>query len=155
MSERKRPIDRLIADLGKSIGLDELYFDDNDGCLLQFDDTITLLMLYEQGRDVLYLFSFVNELPSDNREKVLRRLMEANYRWSETEGATLSLNPGEDNVVMTIQLSAERLDLPQLEETIGRFIDGVERWTKYLANPTIDVVKQKQTQKGCRAFQSR
>ncbi|MBC6444379.1 MAG: type III secretion system chaperone [Alphaproteobacteria bacterium GM202ARS2] len=140
MAERKnRPIDVLLAELGKSIGLDELYFDDNDGCLLQFDDTITLLLLYESRQDFLYLFSFVQELPAENKEKVLRRLMEANYRWTETEGATLSLNPGEDNVVMTLQLSAVGLDLSVLEDTIGRFVDSVERWSKYLVNPVADV----------------
>ena len=148
MAESKnRPIDRLLADLGKSIGLDELYFDDNDGCLLQFDDTITLLLLYESRQELLYLFSFVQELPATNREKVLRRLMEANYRWNETEGATLSLNPGEDNVVMTLQLSAVGLDLSVLEDTIGRFVDGVERWSKYLANPVVDVKMPKTTGK--------
>ena len=72
MAESKnRPIDRLLADLGKSIGLDELYFDDNDGCLLQFDDTITLLLLYESRQELLYLFSFVQELPAYEQRESL------------------------------------------------------------------------------------
>ncbi|MBC6496708.1 MAG: type III secretion system chaperone [Alphaproteobacteria bacterium GM7ARS4] len=140
MPNENRPIDHLLKTLGESIGLDSLHFDDNDGCLLQFDDTITLLLLYDAPQDDVYLFSFVQEIPADHREKVLIRLLEANYRWQETAGATLSLNPGSESVVLTRQVSANGLDLPQLEKLIGDFVDNVEKWSRYLDNPAQGVL---------------
>lgn len=129
----KRTVDLLLADLGKVMGLEDLVFDDNDGCLLQFDDSLTVLLLYDAEANEIYFFSYVGEVPQQAMAHVSALLLEANYRWQATGGATLSLRPGgENDVVMTQKFSLEKLDSSNLQEYLGSFVMNVEKWTKFI-----------------------
>lgn len=132
----QRQIDLLLKELGASMGMEELTFDENGGCVLQFDEVLNVLLLYEQHEDVLYLFSFVGELQKGKKEKMMRHLLEANYRWTETGGATLSLREDEDNVVLTRKLKVESLTREHFEQTLSHFVTSLEKWMGYLKDPS-------------------
>ncbi len=145
----KRTVDLLLTDLGKVMGLPDLAFDENDGCLLQFDDSLTALILYDGEAGVLYFFSYVGAILDQAMGTVAPKLLEANYRWQDTGGATLSLRPGSENdVVMTQKFRLADMDAQKLQEHLGTFVMHVEKWTKFIdeseqhARPSKPVAKE-------------
>ena len=135
---QQRPIDLILSELGATMGMENLTFDENGGCILQFDETMNVLLLYEGNHEVLYLFSFVGEISEGKESVVMRHLLEANYRWEGSGGATLSLRQDEDNVVLTRRLVVSSLTRESLEQTLSEFVTALEKWMSYLSDPSSD-----------------
>ena len=131
---QQRPIDLILSELGATMGMENLTFDENGGCILQFDETMNVLLLYEGNSEVLYLFSFVGEIPEGKESVVMRHLLEANYRWEGSGGATLSLRKDEGNVVLTHKLLVASLTREALEQTLSEFVTALEKWMSYLGD---------------------
>lgn len=141
MNDSKRPVDFILSELGDSMGMKDLAFDENGGCILQFDESMNVLLLYEGGDDVLYLFSFVGELAKDSEKKTMRLLLEANYRWEESGGGTLSLRKGENNIVLTHKLAVAALTKEILEQYLSDFVTALEKWMNFLKDPSSSPIK--------------
>lgn len=131
---KDRMADRLLSDLGADMGIEDLAFDESDSCLLQFDDKTTVLVLYEGREDVLYLFSYVGVLleDKDKANKLLMAMMSANYRWKESGGGTLSMRPGDNDVVLTRKMSVAATDIDKLKAAISEFVVAEEKWAAVL-----------------------
>lgn len=133
---KNRMVDRLLTDLGNEMGIGGLVFDESDSCLLQFDEKITVLLLYEGRENVIYLFSYVGSLPEDERKSnvMLIKMMGANYRWQEAGGATLSIRPGDNDVVLTRKMEMDAIDINKLKSAVSDFVLAQEKWAVEMAN---------------------
>ena len=143
---KDRMADRLLNDLGGEMGIEKLVFDDSDSCLLQFDEKTTVLILYEGREDVIYLFSYVGVLPEDKGIELLKAMMWANYRWKESGGATLSMRPGDGDVVLTRKIPVEATNIEKLKTAVSDFILAEEKWSAVLLGkspPPAQVQSQK------------
>ena len=123
-------LDILLVELGRSVGLPDLAFDDEDCCALAFDELAVVLSCRREERK-LCLYSEVGNLvePSPG---ILRELLEANALHRFTGDGAIGICPDEGGrafiVVYSVLLDGDDLDLARLDRALEGFVDMAESW---------------------------
>ncbi|MGN6580113.1 MAG: type III secretion system chaperone [Bordetella sp.] len=125
---------RLLADLGNTLTVGPLALDAaTQSCVLVFDDNLILNIEYDPGTERLVLSCYLDELPSEGAEPLLRELLAANLYWHRTRGATLCLEEGTGGIILTYPCSVTELDSHAFETVVENFANQAERWTRRIA----------------------
>ncbi|WP_159911052.1 type III secretion system chaperone [Pantoea sp. 18069] len=119
------PINRLLADFGNALGLDGLSLDESGYCCLSFDQVVVNIESVGESSLVL-LYSSLGALPADAGPEVCRRLLEANYFFQGTAGATIGLDTASGAVAITRVVDAAGMDTLDWEAAIKAFVDAAE-----------------------------
>lgn len=124
--------DRLMAALGLQVGITDLGLDDADCCTLSFDATV---VNFEADAEThrLFLYVDVGDAPEHLPEALYRDLLAANLLWRGTGGATLSLDEARRRFVLAHAVPVERISEVDFVETVERFADIAESWTRRVA----------------------
>ena len=117
---------QLLHDLGKIVGLDDLAPNKDDNCVLGIDDFIVTLCL--QGSSLL-MYSPVGTLGEGDKEKLLTRLLNANYFFSGTAGATLALSPIDNEIQLLCHERLQGLGVSDLVIIVESFLERLTYWT--------------------------
>ena len=126
--------EKLIANFGTLLTLPELKLDDvSNSCVLLFDGDIVLNIEYDDPTSQLILSSYLDELPAEGGEAVLRELMVANLYWHRTDGATLGLEDATNGIILAQSRSVTELDDATFEKLVETFVNQTERWKGKLA----------------------
>lgn len=119
---------KLITELGKNIGLDELKPDEDLYCCLGFDDKITVHFQYNQESETLMLFSQLGIIDEDKLAGVYPKLMKANVFWQGTGGSTLGVDDENNEVILSYQVALSLLDFTKFQELLEGFVNTAELW---------------------------
>lgn len=84
-----------VAELGRATGLDPLVLDDAGELVLDIGSGLAVHLSAEPEHEALLLTGVPGVLPSPADPVRLIGLMQANFAWRETAGATLSLDGDE------------------------------------------------------------
>lgn len=118
-------INRLLTDFGNALGLDGLSLDDSGYCCLSFDDV--LLSIESVGdSSLVLLYSSLGTLREDAGPAVCRQLLEANYFFQGTAGATIGLDGTTGAVVITRVVDVAGMEVLDWEAVIKAFVDAAE-----------------------------
>ena len=131
--------EELMADLGARLELDEFQPDEDGLCELYTDDfTVTLQGVPETG--MVLTTGLLCELGPDPSAKFLRRLLEANFMYSETHGATISLDAANDCVMLTRYDRLNQVDGETFFKTVKLFLLAMSEWKTWFKEeaPKID-----------------
>jgi hypothetical protein len=118
-------INRLLTDFGNAMGLDGLSLDDSGYCCLSFDDVLVNMESVDGSSRVL-LYSSLGALPEDAGPAVCRQLLEANYFFLGTAGATIGLDGTTGAVAMTRVVDVAGMAVLDWEAVIKAFVDAAE-----------------------------
>lgn len=122
---------RLLTSLGNTLTVGPLALDPTtQSCVLVFDDDLILNIEYDPGTERLILSCYLDELPAQDAEPLLRELLAANLYWHRTRGATLCLEEGTGGVILTYPCSVTELDSHAFETVVENFANQAERWTR-------------------------
>lgn len=110
----------LLRALGAGLGID-LEPDANDSCGLRVDDDLDITLRFEPSPPAILLYASVGELPAENGESVMRRLLEANRLWEGTRGATWSLEDVE--VLLARLVPVGQVDAQVLAHEVAAFAE--------------------------------
>lgn len=124
--EVRESFNRLLADLAARVGSAAVEANDDGSCHMSFEPDTELSMLANPLDGSLFLWTSPGMLSGD-KEAACRRLLEANLFWRGTDGATLSLLPESDNIVLTMRQPLEGLDAAGLQDLIERMVEQSER----------------------------
>lgn len=80
----------------------------------------------------MVLFSFLGELPRASRARQLAAMMEGNFFWQGTGGATLSLEVGSRSGVMMMPVPLAGLTAQALHDMVEDFVNTTEEWIERL-----------------------
>ncbi|WP_142850611.1 type III secretion system chaperone [Telmatospirillum sp. J64-1] len=116
----------LIRELGRTLGFEDLAFDDAGTCDLLFDGAIQVKLAIDAQQEEILAISPLAILDQTAGEELLETLLEANFLWSRTAGGTLSLRPDDEAVLMRAW-PLKGLDQAAFEEDLRHFIDAAER----------------------------
>lgn len=117
--------EELMAELGKSVGLEDFGPDENGLCEL-YGEEATVSFQYVPEADMVLTTGLVCTIDDDAATaQFFRTFLEANFMFQRTRGSTLSVDP-ETNAVMLSRY--DRLD----ELTIEKFLPIVERFVSTL-----------------------
>ena len=102
---------------------------DNNKVHVNFDD-IALLMEHLPDAEQLLLVAPVADVPAEGREKFYRLLLQGQYVFAETRGATLALDKEERFVCLQIAPSLRALTQENFPALVENFLNMVEHWRR-------------------------
>lgn len=137
----------LIADFGKRIGIDDYQPDEEGLCEIDTDDfTVTFQHVPETG--MVLTTGLICELGYDPSPAFYRTLLEANFMYNATHGATLSVDPTNDCVMLSRYDRLNQLDGEEFFKTTELFMKAMLEWKSWFkadantgAAPAEDVVR--------------
>ena len=124
----RQNLDALLSRLAQSAGFPDLHLDSDGRCLVRIDGKIDLAIEFDDDSDSLVLSARCGTLPRENRERVLQALLDANYHWTGSGGATLATNSREGAVYLQFREPMLHLDAPRLQDLLHAVIVNAEYW---------------------------
>lgn len=119
---------RLLRLFGEAIGIPSLSFDEAGSCCLVFDADILVNIALEERLGRLVLFSYLGNAPDHRQGQALSMLLQGNFFWQGTDGATLAIEGGSRSSVLMRELPLDRLDAALFQEAVERFVNTAEHW---------------------------
>ena len=122
----------LIAGFATKLGVEGITI--NDGITaLNFDDMKVEIVHNEVDRSVLF-YGVIGQGPIDDVPKYNAFLLQANFLFQGTGGATLSQNPRTKEYVLVRAFPLEYLDIDAFIAALEAFVNGLERWRTMFDN---------------------
>lgn len=113
----------LLTALAKELKLDSLAFDEDNMCMLQGEDGMTLTLLLHEDQSSLTFAAGIYLLSnSNNRNALYEKLLKMNFLLLETQGATFSIDEEAQEVVLCRQLQIESLDAAHFLDFVFDFL---------------------------------
>jgi hypothetical protein len=130
--EVRASFDRLLEEFGASLGLSDIKAGEDGACHIAFEPDTELSMLPDPVDGDLVVWTSPGALGAD-KEAACRKLLEANLFWRGTGGATLSLLPGSDEIVLATRRPLAGLDVEGFKALIEQMVLQSERLQHELA----------------------
>ena len=127
----------LLQDFGKTIGIAELQLDNEARCNLLFDDIGVSFELAPKEESV-YLYAMLGVAPSTGLEPIYTQLLDANYIFKGTQGATIGVEASSNSIVLIREERLENMQLSRFEATVKAFVDLAESWREKLNELTVE-----------------
>ncbi|MDR0351185.1 MAG: type III secretion system chaperone [Puniceicoccales bacterium] len=134
----KVEVDVLLHDLGKIMNLQGLSLDSHNRCILIFDEKIVVNLELNEITGELILYSYVAAVPFEGKERIFEFLLESNFFWKDSKGATLSIDKQTQTIVMSYKFCLPLKDPEKFEDSLGFFVDNVESWAKRVESMALD-----------------
>lgn len=115
------------------LGIPMVELDEGGLRCLQFTEDLIVNVQYAEVTDSLLLYSNLGELPGSASPDLLREMLEANFFWRETGGATLSIQPDSKMVMLAYEEPAEATTPERFEEVLKDFAESANSWQQVLS----------------------
>lgn len=122
----------LLQDFGNSIGIADLQVDEDARCNLMFDDIAVSFELSKNERSV-YIYSYLADAPDTDAGYFYAGLLDANYLFKGTDGATLGVEADSRRIVLIREEKLAPLQLAEFEAILEEFVNLAETWKQTLA----------------------
>lgn len=118
----------ILGEFGRSIGIPELRFDDRNACSLIFDADILVNIGLEVEQDRLVLFSYLGDLSRAIGGRQCAAMLEGNFFWRGTGGATLSLETASGGALLMQAVPLSGLRAGLFHDMVESFVNMAEYW---------------------------
>jgi hypothetical protein len=125
-----KEVNHLLQRLGKVLDLSALALDANNHCLILFDDKIVLNLEVCEEDETLVIYSYISVVPFAGKELVLEILLEANFFWKISNGATFAIDKQTQTLVLQQKFPIPLPNPNSFEDNLAVFVDVVEAWMK-------------------------
>jgi hypothetical protein len=116
----------LIASLSARINV-ELAIEDDVKVRADFDD-FALLMEYLPGSDQVLLAASIAEVAAGNRLELYRDILQGQFIFRQTQGASLALDPAEKFICLQILQPLLALTKDNFPDLVENFLNLAEFW---------------------------
>ena len=124
----KEHVNELLKHIGDGLNLPNLCLDDNNHCILLFDEKIVLNMDFDQEDNKLVIYAYIGEIPLECRELVFEKALEGNFFWNETDGGTLGVDKQSQSLVLAKSYTLPIEKFNDFEDQLASFVEIVEKW---------------------------
>ncbi len=124
---------RILDELGVLAGLGPLPLDADGRLTLAFDGRLEVTLEHEPEDGRLVLWALLAELGAERPVALLGELLDANFLWQGTGGATLALEHGSGKVVLSQALPIMGLEVTALQRAIEGFVTAAMHWSRHIA----------------------
>ena len=122
----------LVTAFGEKYGIEELSAD--DGAFSLDIDGMQIEVFHNEVEDTLFICGVIGEAPAEGMDRFGTLLLEANFLFQGTDGATLSRNPDTKEYALVRALPLALLDVDSFSSALEKFINGLESWIKLLTD---------------------
>jgi len=130
--DARTEVNGLLMRLSHSLRLDSLSLDEEGHCILLFDDKVILNMELDEERSQLVVYAYLGMAPPDHRERVYELLLQSNFFWRETKGATLALDRQTQTLVLLYAFPLPLRHPETFEDELAVFVEIAEHWIRQL-----------------------
>ncbi|MCR5084979.1 MAG: type III secretion system chaperone [Succinivibrionaceae bacterium] len=127
----------LIHNLCERIGL-HIELDASNSCTFEAGEILLSMTFLEETNEVA-LHADLGPLPTEGREALLLSLMQANYRYRETHGATLSVSDDGERLALFKLLPSDALDDRRFMDITERFVKSAEGYARMRGTVGADI----------------
>lgn len=120
--------EQLLNDLGLTMGLPDLKFNEQGCARLVFDSKTSVNLESDADTGQLQIYTDLCPLPPEGREALYLSLLEGNLFGLQTQGATLAVDSANHEVVLCRTLAAEELSANAFLAIIESFVNCAEQW---------------------------
>ena len=132
--DKRALADQAVAEFGNLLTVEGLRLGAEDNsCVLVFDGDLLLNIEFDEASERLVFSLYLDELPRERAEPLLREMMGANLYWHRTGGATLCLEENTRGVMLVYASSVLELDGGAFENIVENLLDQAEAWRKRIA----------------------
>lgn len=125
---------KLLSELGSSIGLGNLQPDESGACRLVFNGQLSIdLETDNESGQSLVMHTVVGRLPPEERRAFCLKLLGGNYLSHNTRGAVLGLAPTTEEVVLHRRLSMQSCDTEMLANELVTLVSTAQKWMSRLS----------------------
>lgn len=124
----KDHVNELLNHIGEGLSLPELSLDDNNHCILLFDEKIVLNIDFDEEGNKLVIYAYIGEIPLECREAIFEKALEGNFFWNETDGGTLGIDKQSQSLVLAKAFALPLENFNQFEDQLATFVEVVEKW---------------------------
>lgn len=117
----------LMTDFGKRLDLDEFQPDENGICEIDTDD-FTVTFQYVPETEMVLTTGLLCELGPDPSATFFRTLLEANFMFNSTHGATVSVDPTNDCVMLARYDRLNQIDGDIFFKCVELFMQAMLEW---------------------------
>jgi hypothetical protein len=126
----KKEVNNLLRELGRVLDLSSLELDTNNHCLILFDDKIVLNLELQEEEGTLIVYSYISVVPFAGKELILEILLEANFFWKISHGATFAIDKQTQTLILEQKFPLPLEKPESFQDELGVFVDVVEAWMK-------------------------
>ncbi|MDR2200527.1 MAG: type III secretion system chaperone [Puniceicoccales bacterium] len=126
----KNEVNNLLQELGKILDLSSLTLDSNNHCLILFDDKIVINLELEEEEGAFIVYSYISVVPFSGKELILEILLEANFFWKISHGATFAIDKQTQTLVLQQKFALPLPHAHHFEDDLATFVDVVDAWMK-------------------------
>ena len=130
----KKHVNELLKHIGEGLNLPDLCLDDNNHCILLFDEKIVLNMDFDEVGGKLVIYAYIGEIPLECRESIFEKALEGNFFWNETDGGTLGIDKQSQSLVLAKSFLLPLEDFNGFEDQLASFVEVVEKWISRIEN---------------------
>ena len=124
--------ERIVADklesIGATLGRNDLVLDADGYCVIAISEGNPVSLHGDEESGLLTAFAQVGQLDENNIEGTYNMLLDANFQWRDTAGATLGVDPDNNAVLLAQYTPVEGLDASAVEAFLVGFGKAVEVW---------------------------
>ncbi len=122
----------LLEEFSLQEGLEPLQLDEDNSCMLVSADEHVVHIRFDDTQGTLVAFGSIGVLSRDEEvsRRELRALLEANLMWQDTMGATITLAPESDTVLLQQMWLPEQATVEKLGAFLQSFVLLTGFWEK-------------------------
>lgn len=128
----------LIEALANHVGLpDDSGFAET--LTMSVDDVaVGIQYVFDSSEESVVLYCDLGPIPEQKERDIYRNLLEGNYFWTGTGGATLGVNSETGHALVAHAMPLEELDAEGLAAAIDAFADVGQFWTQFIVSDEPD-----------------
>ncbi|MDR2769455.1 MAG: type III secretion system chaperone [Puniceicoccales bacterium] len=127
-------VNDLLKRIGEGLSLPDLCLDENNHCILLFDEKIVLNIDFDEAGSKLVIYAYVGEIPLDCREIIFEKALEGNFFWNETDGGTLGIDRQSQSLVLAKAFDWPLKRIESFEDELATFVEVIEKWISRIEN---------------------
>jgi hypothetical protein len=127
-------VNDLLKRIGEGLSLPDLCLDENNHCILLFDEKIVLNIDFDEEGSKLVIYAYVGEIPLDCREIIFEKALEGNFFWNETDGGTLGIDKQSQSLVLAKAFEWPLKNIEIFEDELATFVEVIEKWISRIEN---------------------
>jgi hypothetical protein len=127
MDTRERA-QELLAAYGQIAGISGLKFEPHGCARLLFEDGVAVDLEIDTAADCIQVYGVLGAVPAGEREALYRRLLEGNLFCTQTRGATLAVDPVQEEVLICRRIELGSASPAGLAELLQQFAGNVQQW---------------------------
>ena len=136
----------LLEEFSRQQEIEPLQLDDANYCALASADDHVVHLRFDEGQGTFIAFGSIGTLSEDEEVALreLRALLTANLMWQDTQGATITLAPESDTVLLQQMWLPEQATADKLDAFLQSFALSLDFWTQRCATLGDTVMEREQ-----------